>query len=78
MTVKRIDESSIVFNYFGAFFNGIFGVFNLSWVIYGAVLFFPVAEGPYPLCVGGQVNISNNLLYIQGRSTVLYFVPRYW
>merc|ERR1719347_2454081 len=25
-------------------------IFSIAWTIYGAVLFFPLAPGPYPVC----------------------------
>ena len=29
-------------------------IFNIAWTIYGAVLFFPAATGPYPTCSDGK------------------------
>ena len=29
-------------------------IFNIAWTVYGAVLFFPAATGPYPTCNNGE------------------------
>ena len=29
-------------------------IFNIAWTIYGAVLFYPAATGPYPTCSDGK------------------------
>ena len=29
-------------------------IFNIAWTVYGAVLFFPAATGPYPTCNDGE------------------------
>lgn len=35
---------------------GFFGIiiFSIAWTIYGAVVFFPAASGPYPVCADGK------------------------
>jgi len=35
---------------------GFFGIiiFSIAWTIYGAVVFFPAASGPYPECADGK------------------------
>jgi hypothetical protein len=29
-------------------------IFVFAWIIYGAVMFFPAASGPYPICLNGN------------------------
>ena len=62
MTMKRVNESSIVNHYFGGCFEGLLGFFIIGWMIYGAVFFFPEADGPYTPCErqGGQEIARSN------------------
>ena len=43
-------------------------IFILAWTIYGAVLFFPAASGPYPSCPHGQ---DGQVLVITGTVLVV-------
>ena len=38
-------------------------IFNIAWTIYGVVLFFPAATGPYPTCNDGE---NGKVLVITG------------
>ena len=42
-------------------------IFGFAWIIYGAVLFFPAASGPYPTCLNGN---DGKVLVITGTIIV--------
>ena len=43
-------------------------IFSIAWTIYGAVLFFPAASGPYPVCSDGK---DGKVLVITGLTIVV-------
>ena len=44
-------------------------IFNIAWTIYGAVLFFPVASGPYTICNDDK---DGKVLVISGTIIVAF------
>ena len=61
---------------------GIIGIiiFVVSWIIYGAVLFFPAASGPFPACPNGkegQVLVLTGTIIVAFRLAFIFF-PRFF
>merc|ERR1712142_143810 len=49
-SIISLSLPSIIFDFIIRLTIIIFSIFSITWTIYGAVLFFPVASGPYPIC----------------------------
>ena len=53
-------------------------ILSIAWIIYGAILFFPVASGPYPICSDGKdgkILVITGLIIVLLKMVFVFFPP---